>query len=704
MNKQLMTWATLVALLLGAPLVLASCGGGGGGSSGGGITPPPEPGLEIDGRVLQPSVENPSLRIAKLGFYAPTTLLDPVPGAIVELWEVDDDGNLLGTDPIGTTTASITGDWRITLPAGTNLHAKLVVLTRLGPDVLRGQVVSEFVTISPLSEFVLRSLTSDGHDLGNVSPTDVITLSGYVEEADLRKVLDTGSIDDALLGLASHFGEDTGFDTIVDDSQQPSADATSATGRYWYSDTGTQLNSFMYALSSLEVGEFDVVGHADGTGTATAAGLTSIVMAQPLMMQPMGFSYGLVYEIEVEDPDAFGSTFSHNADGTVTVLQPFEEEICDPLSPCAGTGWRYAPATASFCPVSQRGDNGVYAAMVTERGIQYSLTGEGTIDADSPLGTSTSYYMELLAKQGPVLNADVHDTIYGAVAFGQGMASGKGDREVVGARVGIYLQADEGTATGELGFDIEELRLRRTPDEQPPTAYVRWDDTGPGGEDDPEPTTAGTSGIPYTLDEATGRLVYGLEGDERQAFFGNGGDVVLMSDSMGENEGAAENYFGIGVRLPTEGQPMIDEGNYKVLWMDLCYGESGAMEVTRSVGATLDFQLAQMLVPGITSVVEPPLALTGSGVFRMKMHDADTAPTGGNDDLSLTGHWSWDDSETPGALSFTLEEDGDVIHAQGFMNFDGSFGVFRLWSSQLEGEGGDACIGIALLIREPDRN
>ena len=86
------------------------------------------------------------------------------------------------------------------------------------------------------------------------------------------------------------------------------------------------------------------------------------------------------------------------------------------------------------------------------------------------------------------------------------------------------------------------------------------------------------------------------------------------------------------------------------------------------------------------------------------LHDADTAPTGGNDDLSLTGHWSWDDPETPGALSFTLEEDGDVIHAQGFMNFDGSFGVFRLWSSQLEGEGGDACIGIALLIREPDRN
>ena len=64
-----------------------------------------------------------------------------------------------------------------------------------------GQVVTEFVSISPLSEFVLQTLAGSAGGLGNVTPAEVITLKGYVEEADLSQQLDTDDIDEALANL-----------------------------------------------------------------------------------------------------------------------------------------------------------------------------------------------------------------------------------------------------------------------------------------------------------------------------------------------------------------------------------------------------------------------------------------------------------------------------------------------------------------------
>ncbi|MDF1703058.1 MAG: hypothetical protein P1V36_18060, partial [Planctomycetota bacterium] len=276
MNQQRILWVATAVLILGMTLALAGCGGGGGGSP---PAPPTPAGLEITGDALQPVPDNPMLT-GKLATNVPTAVLEPVPNATVELWEVDDSGALVGSAPINSVMASLTGSWKLTLPPGTDLNAKLVVLVRLAAGDMRGQVVSEHVTISPLSEFVLETLTSDGNDLGNVSPADVITLNGYVAAADVSEALGAGSLDDALLALDSQFADDTGYDSMLGASQQPAGDATDVAGDYWYLDLGLQVNSFMYQHCASEEGEFRVVGGADGTGTAQALGLTSCQAVQ----------------------------------------------------------------------------------------------------------------------------------------------------------------------------------------------------------------------------------------------------------------------------------------------------------------------------------------------------------------------------------------------------------------------------------------
>lgn len=692
MNQQRILWVATAVLVLGMTLALAGCGGGGGGSP---PAPPAPAGLEITGDALQPVPDNPMLT-GKLATNVPTAVLEPVPNATVELWEVDDSGALVGSAPINSVMASLTGSWKMTLPPGTDLNAKLVVLVRLAAGDMRGQVVSEHVTISPLSEFVLETLTSDGNDLGNVSPADVITLNGYVAAADVSKALGKGSLDEALQALDSQFADDTGYDSIVDTSQQPAGDATDVAGDYWYLDLGLQVSSFQYQLCAAEEGEFRVVGGADGTGTAQALGLTSFQLVQvatqpPPLAEAIALDYQLLWEVDVETPDAFTVDFTRNADGSLAVIEPFEEDICDPMSPCVGTGWRYPANAATFCPISPAPDNGVFAALVTERGVQYGLTPEGVIDTTNPLGTSYTYYLELLAKKGPVSNLDLDGRDFGWISFGRLMEAGAG-RRLLSAGLGL-VSFDP--PAGEVTLELAELSLERLPDGT--AALLAWDAVD-GDENSPVPTIDGQEVAPYSLDEATGEVTISAGAPEQsKAFLANGGDFLMWRESEGMNEAYGENLINVAVRLPDEAPPDITNRDYKVLWMDLCYGEEGGTEMARTVGASLRFMPPQN---NLAAISLPGLSLAGTGVYRQKANDLDTEPVGGNDELTLLGDWAWS-GEAPGLMQFTVSEDGDDLYAQGFMNHDGTFGIFGLYSSQMNGSYGDACLGIALLIQQP---
>ncbi|MDF1701652.1 MAG: hypothetical protein P1V36_10900, partial [Planctomycetota bacterium] len=431
-----------------------------------------------------------------------------------------------------------------------------------------------------------------------------------------------------------------------------------------------------------------------------ALGTTSFQAVQVATQPPhpaatVALDYQLLWEVDVETLDAFTADFTRNADGSLAVIAPFEEEICDPLSPCAGTGWRYPANAATFCPISPAPDNGVFAALVTERGVQYGLTPEGVIDTTNPLGTSYSYYLELLAKKGPVSNQDLGGRDFGWISFGRLMEAGAG-RRLLSAGLGLVSFDPQ---AGQVTRQLEELSLERLPDGM--AAQLAWEDTD-GDPNEPLPTSDGQETTAYVLDEATGEVTLdplAPPSEQAKAFLANGGDFLMWRESEGMNEAYGENLINVAVRLSDEASPDVVFRDYKVLWMDLCYGEGGGTEMARTVGATLRFMPPEN---NLAAISLPALSLAGTGVYRQKANDLDTDPEGGNDELNLIGEWEWaGPGDPPGLMRFTVSEEGDNLYAQGFMNHDGTFGIFGLYSSQLNGSDGDACLGIALLIQQP---
>lgn len=699
------TFVTTLAMITCGALVLMSCGGGGGG------TPPT--GMTVSGDVLAPSSLSMTLHLGKIGAVGPLALLDPVPNATVELWEVDDSGNLIGTTPIATTMASLTGAWSFTLPVGLDLSANLVVRTILPTGTMHGQVVTDFISISPLSEFVLQSLASSAGGLGNVTTAEVVTLRGYVEEADLSKTLDTDDINEALSNLADKFVGNAGFDTLVATLAQPSADATALAGDYWYVDISAEVNSFGYTQCWAANAEVRITGEMDGSGTATslseaATGVSQVAGPLPPTLNALyaiDWSYGLQWFVDIEDADDFTAGFTRSADGTVTLLSPFEESICDVGSPCEGTGWRWPAFTTTFCPIRLDPANGVFVASVTERSVQYGLTPGGVVDAANPLGAAYHYYMEFLAKKGALTNTALDGTTFGLMHWGQSMEAGPGERLLWGGKSIAIFSADPGATTGSIDHRSDSYGLIRTPAAYPgTTASVMWmDDDG----DINHPEYGTDDGIlPYMLDETSGLLTISPAAppdEQGRAYLGNGGDFLMWREWDGMNDSYGENVVSVGVRLATSANPSIDGRTYKVLWQDVCYGQDGATEMSRLLGATVTFT-GTPPIPLRVGIVGPTVTLGGTGTFRYKSFDQDTEPDGGDDTISESGDWWWENDGFFGELAFTVDDEGDTINAEGFMNHDGSFGVFFVWSSNLDdiGNSGDACLGMAFLIRQPD--
>ena len=170
---------------------IAGCGGSSGGSSSDGGT---TSGETISGTATAPagavaSFEQPSVFEIALNFVvapaaAAITGLEPIEGATVELIRVDDEGDQIG-DVLATTSTSITGNYTLTLPQGVNLAGNLIVRIQGPNQELRAQVVEKEVDISPVSEFVLRKFIETGADLDQLVVTDVVKLSGKVEEFNL---------------------------------------------------------------------------------------------------------------------------------------------------------------------------------------------------------------------------------------------------------------------------------------------------------------------------------------------------------------------------------------------------------------------------------------------------------------------------------------------------------------------------------------
>ncbi|HAC30283.1 MAG TPA: hypothetical protein DCF82_21120, partial [Marinobacter hydrocarbonoclasticus] len=192
---------------------IAGCGGSSGGGSTGGETVSGEtisgtataPGEEgTIASFTQPSIFEVALNFVVAPVAAAITGLNPVKGATVELIRVDDEGNQIG-DVLAQTATSTTGNYKLTLPQGVNLAGNLVVrITGQNNKQLRAQVVEKDVDINPVSEFVLRKFIETGADLDQLVVTDVVKLSGKVEEFDLTA---GANLDEMFSTLESEVGD-----------------------------------------------------------------------------------------------------------------------------------------------------------------------------------------------------------------------------------------------------------------------------------------------------------------------------------------------------------------------------------------------------------------------------------------------------------------------------------------------------------------
>ena len=266
-----------IAGALSSSLLLVGCGGS---SSSNSAQNPQANSQDISGTATAPAgavahyeAQN-ALELALNFFISPLaaaiTGLDPISGATVELIRVDNSGNQVG-DVLATTATSITGDYNLTLPQGVNLAGNLVVRITGSNDTLRAQVVEQDVDISPVSEFVLQKFISQGAALDQLAVTDVVKLSGRVEEFDLT-LSGSNNLEQAFTALEDKLGDFLESEVAIVTSTK--GDASGIAGNYRSSALSFGLhdsdsNSFGTFANDLWSSTFTFADNGNGAVTIT---------------------------------------------------------------------------------------------------------------------------------------------------------------------------------------------------------------------------------------------------------------------------------------------------------------------------------------------------------------------------------------------------------------------------------------------------
>ena len=381
---------------------IAGCGGSSGGGSTGGETVSGEtisgtataPGEEgTIASFTQPSIFEVALNFVVAPVAAAITGLNPVKGATVELIRVDDEGNQIG-DVLAQTATSTTGNYKLTLPQGVNLAGNLVVrITGQNNKQLRAQVVEKDVDINPVSEFVLRKFIETGADLDQLVVTDVVKLSGKVEEFDLTA---GANLDEMFSTLESEVGDFVESEVAV-----------VAGGK---GEASTVAGDYRSAAFALEL--HDAENHSSGTYAHSlwassfqlADGGENVVNVTLVDEDDLYGSRGgpslssaewLNHESEFEEVnETFDGILTQS--GILAIQGEFEEEIEEE------EGWRWPAVTYNLV---QAGERGLFFVQPNEASVRYAVidtNDDGTPDALDPsqkLGDEISRSFEVFARQ-----------------------------------------------------------------------------------------------------------------------------------------------------------------------------------------------------------------------------------------------------------------------------------------------------------------
>ena len=571
------------------------------------------------------------------------TGLEPVSGATVELIRIDDNGDQVG-DVLATTTTSITGEYKLTLPAGTDLSGSLIVrITGTGAAEMRAQVVEKEVDITPVSEFVLQSFIDAGTDLDTLSTSSVIKLTGQVEEFDLTAGADLSE----MLALLE---EETGdfVDAQIDVIASEAGDASAVTGAY--RNAGIQFglhdDDGQYGVGTFSAETWNTsISMADGGSGTVAVTLSNEENAwSNLTYFYTNTSYTLTYNNEVSsDSDTIDALLSST--GVLSVETELDEEVDGDFA------WRFPPHLVRF----QKAKNtDLFMTLAEDAGVRYVAVDTNDDNVKDALDPSQ--------REG--------DEVFRGIEMAVKKPAGASVADLTGDFGRIYLGVRQNVA-GLLEVETErnQLSFDGTGYVDISAADYRLLESNHTGESAYSTDTLDAeTDIAITM--SSGGDILTIGGENTDGFVNEDFDFLVINeiettdDSNASDDQYQDVYYSINlaVKLPDQ-QLDLTNKIYRVLFLGFEFdGTSVALNDTR-----FDTEL------NITSTTTGTLNGSTSSISKDNPVAEVVVDTETVTDAAVTISL-----DSNGAMSLThTDEDNGVLQMDGFMNHDGSLGIFH---------------------------
>ncbi len=629
---------------------IAGCGGSSGGSSSGGGT---TSGETISGTATAPagavaSFEQPSVFEIALNFVvapaaAAITGLEPIEGATVELIRVDDEGNQIG-DVLATTSTSITGNYTLTLPQGVNLAGNLIVRIQGPNQELRAQVVEKEVDISPVSEFVLRKFIETGADLDQLVVTDVVKLSGKVEEFNLAA---GANLDAMFQSLENEVGDFIESEVAV--AAGGLGDAGTIAGNYRSAAFALELhdsenNSWGTYAHSLWASTFEFADGGENVVNVTLADEDDLYGSRggPSLVSAEWLNHESEFE---EVNETFDGILTQS--GILAIQGEFEEEIGEE------DGWRWPAVTYNLV---QAGDRGLFFVQPNEASVRYAVidtNGDSVPDAldpDQKLGDEISRSFEIFARQ--------------PTSFQDSDLSGQFGR--------VYIASD---------ITTDELRLKTE------VNTITFDGNGnfnyaavmEGHGHQISLSASGPGYAPLTDPEDTGTFVIDSSGDITEAggepadgFINDAGDFIVMSGGDGVLGSYSELDMTLMTKLTSGPAPSVEGKEYRL----------------QLISMKLDTQ-ERFLLSSSKFNTFLTMGSETEGTINGSFLEVEKVSLGGN--VSVTTDVVESEAATVsiganGATTITIGSSEGSTTLDGFFNADASIGLFALRWAPTEGD------------------
>lgn len=631
-----------LAAAVSSTIALTGCGGSGGSGDagdGGGSG-----GETISGTASAPGgqvahFETQNLFEVALSFVispvaAAITGLEPIQGANVDLIRVDDEGNQIG-DVLATTETSITGDYKLTLPQGVNLAGNLIVRITGANHDLRAQVVEKEVDISPTSEFVLRKFIQTGADLDQLEVTDIVKLSGRVEEFDMTAGANLDQMFDVLEQEVGDFLENEV--AVVAGGE---GDAASVAGNYrsvavgleLYDDDDSGWGTYAHVLWA------STFQFADGGDNTVSI---SLVDEDDLYGSLGGVSlsdYWINHETGFEEVnESFDGTLTQS--GILSIQGEFEEELGEE------EGSRWPSITYNLV---QAGDKGLFFVQPNEASVRYALTdtdNDGNPDALDPtrkLGDDISRSLEVFARQPENFQDSGLNGDFGRVYVRSEFVSGT-----------AYLETEVNTLTfhGDGTFDYAEVTANHGHD-------ISLSSSGPAYS--PVTDTADT-GVEIVI-TASGDITT-IGGESADGFINDTADFIVMSGGEGTAGSQSMIDMTLMTKLPTSA-PSVTDKKFRMQQLSMKLASDERFLLTS--GKFNTFLSMTSETQGIINASFLEVEKTGlNGQVSVSTDLVDGAEVS----TSVAAN---------GATTITIESTGGATTLDGFFNEDASLGLFAL--------------------------